>query len=215
MERHRIVYIDEQKSEGRKFQRHFKDFDVEVWLPEEDLDNFIEKILSMNFKAIIVDYLLDEYKEDLNYKIVYNGADLLDRIRDHKANFPCIVLTSYDNDAMQQISDVNYVYPKAQLNETQGKVSLQERVRIMIEHYENKLKKAENRFQELLTKQKNQILSENEANELLKLDTFLEESLDKESALTKEKKQEIAIGTISDLLNSTKNLLTQLEKEKK
>lgn len=215
LKKHRILYIDEQKSEARKFKRRFKDFIVESWLPEANLDLFVEKILASNFMGIIVDFLLSEHREDIDYHVPYNGAVLVDAIWEKRAHFPCIVLTSFDNDAVDTISDINYVYSKILLNQDLGKVPLQEKMRIMIDKYEKNIEEKEKRFHELLAKMDKQQLTEAEENELLKIDSFLEESLGKNSSLPEEKKKAISIDKIVELIDSTNNLIEQLKKDKR
>lgn len=62
--------------------------------------------------AIIVDYQLNDKKEDIRYNVCYNGVELLNAIHNQLSDFPSFVLTSYDGEAVEDSDDVNFVYVK-------------------------------------------------------------------------------------------------------
>ena len=216
MKKHKTAYIDEEKSEIRNFQSQvYKTLDVLSFLPKSDLDEFVQELLISGAEAFVVDFRLNVYRIDVKVPINYNGADLIDKILKIRKGFPCFILTAYDEDAIQRIEDVNYVYHKDILRpEKRAGISLVEKIRIQIEHYQAAIEKKTNRFLELLEKSEKTGLSEAEENDLLKLDSFLERSINNHDALPDERKKQFAIEKIDDLLASTHELLAHLRGEK-
>ncbi len=212
MEKHKVAYIDEQSSEIRNFQRYvYSTLDVLDFIPKPDLDEFIEELLNSGAEAIIADHRLNEYRDEVEGPIDYTGTQLLERIWQIRKGFPGIVLTTHDDDAVQEIENVNYVYPKHILDKPVGQVTLAEKIRIQIEHYQATLAKTNARFHELLEKSDTGELTETEEIELLNLDSFLESTINDHNALPPEKKNKLAVGKLDELLNSTNQLLKALK----
>jgi CheY-like chemotaxis protein len=217
MEKHRIAYIDERKEDLEIFQRKFSpDFEVETFFPKSDLANFVEILLKANFDAIVTDHKLAEYREEGCEVATYDGVELVKELQRYRKDFPCFILTSYDDDAIAEADDVNSVYPKGYIeggDNQHGKTSLQERIRRQIEHYLAKVENAKKRFQELLEKHEKDKLSIDEENELLMLDSYLESNICHWRSIPKEKKDSIAINKVVELLDTTRDLLGELKKE--
>jgi hypothetical protein len=218
MIKHRVAYIDENPDDSRKFQRHVAEtLSVLVFLPEPNLDEFVEKLINSDADAFVVDFMLNEYRIAVQEHITYTGAELLDKILEIRRGFPCFLLTSFDNHAVQMIGDVNYVYNKEIINPEQqsGGITLAEKIRIQIEHYKKDIEKVNDRFHELLNKSNEQDLTELEENELLKLDTFLESTINDYQALPLEKKNKLAVGRTNELIISTNELIALLKNKNK
>jgi len=214
MIKHKIAYIDEERSAIIRFQsRVSQTLEVIGLLPEPNLDEFIIELLNSGVEAFVVDFNLGEYRTDVRGPIQYNGAELVEKILQIRKGFPCFVLTSYDSDAVHTMQDVNYVYPKDILVPGKRPVQLElaEKVRIQIEHYQEMLEDTNTRFHELLDLSETRQLTEKEENELLRLDSFLESALDDRTALAQEKKNHIATGRIDELIDMTSKLLQELQ----
>lgn len=214
MNKYKVAYIDEDRSDIREFQRQVHSIlDVLDFIPKPNLDDFVEELLNSGAEAIIADHRLNEYREEVKDHINYTGTQLLERVWEKRKGFPGIVLTSHDDDAVQQIENVNYVYPKEMLSNTQsvGKVTLAEKIRLQIEHYQATLRKKDARFHELLEKSNSGKLTELEENELLELDSFLESSLNNYNALPPQKKSLLVTGKLDELLKSTHDLLKAIK----
>lgn len=214
MKKHTVAYIDERSSDIRKFQRRVHDIlEVVDFMPKPNLDEFVQELLNSGAEAFVVDFRLNEYRTETKGPITYNGSELIEKILEVRKGFPCFILTSFDEDAVQQIVDVNYVYPKDILDKPLGKITLAEKIRIQIEHYQANLAKQDKRFQALLAKSDHEGLTEAEENELLRLDSFLESTLDDRESLSQEKKNQLALGKIDELIHSTQELLKALKEE--
>ena len=217
MKKHKVAYVDENNRDIQNFQRRvYEILDVLPFFPKPDIDEFVEELLTSGAEAFIVDFRLNEYRTDVEYPINYDGTEVVEKILAIRKGFPCFVLTSYDGDAIQKTSDVNYVYPKNILvpEKQPGQTSFGEKIRIQIEHYQTSLENKTNRFLELLEKSEKTGLSEAEENELLKIDSFLEKSINNHDALPDERKKQFAIEKIDNLLASTHELLAHLRGEK-
>jgi hypothetical protein len=216
MKKHKVAYVDEERSAINTFQRQVHEtLDVLEFIPKPDLDEFVQELLNSEAEAFVVDFRLNVGRIDVEGPITYNGSELVEKILAVRKGFPCFVLTGYDEDAVQQTTDVNYVYSKDILEpgKQPGNITLAEKIRVQIEHYQANLKKQNERFEALLHKSETQGLTEAEENELLKLDSFLESVLDDRESLAPEKKNEIAVGKIEELINSTQELLNVLRNE--
>jgi hypothetical protein len=216
MNKRRIAYIDENRDEISKFQRRVYDaFDVLEFLPKGDFDNFVDELLDSGAEAFVSDFYLNEYRNDVKEAIQYSGADLIEKLLNIRRDFPCFVLTSHDNAAIDRMTDVNYVYSKEVLTEDKQTEKFIGKIRAQIEHYNTNIELFSNRFFDLQEKSMERDLTEDEENELLALDTILENSLNKSRALPAEKKNQLAIGKINELLSSTNELLNLLRDRNK
>jgi len=214
--RHLIAYIDEDRDAIGRFQsRVYETLDVIPFLPKPELDEFVDELFNSGAEAFVVDYRLNEYRDDEREPVNYDGIELIEKIWRIRNRFPCFVLTSYDGAAVEEMYDVNFVYPKDVLTSDKqaGQVSFAEKVGTQIEHYQAALEKKNERFFQLLEKSEKAQLTEDEENELLDLDSFLESSLNAQNAIQPEKKNQLAIGRIDELLKSTNELLKILKRK--
>lgn len=218
MNKHKIAYIDESLYELKKFQRRvYEAFDVQVFLPKGDFESFVDELLNSGAEAFISDFRLNEYRNDVKESIQYTGGKLIETLLSVRHEFPCFVLTSYDSDAIQHMTDVNYVYSKEILATDMGKQGEKfiEKIRVQIEHYNNNINLFSDRLFDLQAQSAERDLTEEEENELLALDTFLENSINRRNAIPPEKKNQLALGRINDLLTSTNELLKLVRGQKK
>ncbi|MDA8427666.1 MAG: hypothetical protein M0T70_00230 [Geobacteraceae bacterium] len=211
MEKYRIAYIDESPEDIRIFQRYASDdFEVIEFDPPQELENLIEQILGSNVRAIVSDYNLTEYKNVAHY----DGVDVVTAFLAIKPGFPTFVLTSYDEDAANESSDVNLVYTKEALVENQG-IPFKERIRKQIDHYLKKINDTKKELQELLAKQLREKLTSREEERLVDLDAFLENSINAECALPRDLKLPSNADKLNEILMSTKQLLEEIKDCKK
>lgn len=79
------------------------------------------------------------------------------------------------------------------------------------EHYQATIESKAKKLHALVEKSGQQVLSEEEETELLKLDTFLESALHDHTALPLEKKNQLAVGRVEELISATDELLRTLK----
>jgi len=220
---YKIIFIDESKDEIDSFldyaDRQNLNDDIEIkWIyPCEDIKSTIDKILyEHEADAIISDFMLNEYKEDISYNVPFNGVDLVEGVQKIKKKFPCFVMTSYDQNAVGASSDVNIVYIKRLLHEnieqeTGVKISFIGKVVEQIKHYKKKISNSQNRLNELITKANNKLLNAKEEAELLDLDNFLESALNHETRIVPQLKNKSTLNDLHKLIENTDTLLKKMD----
>lgn len=217
---YRILFVDEQQEDIDSFKDYIEEKDLESafevlsMYPLGNLDQMIEEIMSMHLDAVITDFRLNEYKENIDYNVPYDGSQLVEKIMDEREDYPCFVLTSYDDEAIGKSEDVNIVYIKGILHgsekETKAKATFLDRLKNQIIHYHFKLEKAEERLVELLKKSKGEKLDAGEEEELLKLDSLIERSLDKKHRVPETVKRSTESKSLSELLKTVDDLKKKL-----
>jgi CheY-like chemotaxis protein len=221
---YKIIYIDEDRDAIDEFLEYFDDkdsqnkFEIVTLFPERHLDEMIDKIFEENPDAIISDYMLNEYKTDINYNVPYTGVGLTEKILDIKEKFPCFVMTSYDNQAIRVSQDVNMVYIKDILHgseeKTNAKANFLDTVENQIIHYQKRIENAENELLKLIEKSNQEDLNATEEEKLLELDTFIEQSINQKSSLPKQLKGTKNLDELHKMIDSTDTLLDELRKLK-
>lgn len=186
---YKLLFIDEELDDIEDFKDYIEEkdledlFEVKSIYPLDNLEDMIEEIISIYPDAIVTDFMLNEIKTSIKYNVPYNGTQLVKTFLEIREDFPCFVLTSFDDQAVSESDDVNIVYIKGILHGsekgTKAKANFVDRVKNQIIHYQIKLEKAETRLIELITKSEKDILDAPEKDELLKLDSLIENALDK------------------------------------
>jgi hypothetical protein len=214
MNKYKIAFIDENGDELGKVQRRLSDmFIVNQYFPKENIEEFVNELLSIDVDAFLIDFQLNEYRAIHSERVNYTGSDLLSNLLSIRKDFPCFILTSYDQEAILKTHNVNFVYSKSLLNPSMegGNLDLNLIVSSQIDHYKSLLEESNKKFQELLQIPEEDLTSAQE-DELLRLDTFLEASLNFKDALLQERKSKIVLGKVENLLQVSEELLTQLRK---
>lgn len=215
MAEYKILFVDEVESDIRRFQRYVhkrdidKKFNLIVEIPENTLENFMNKISNENFDAIITDHKLHEE----NANISFDGIDLVREILKDKMDFPCFVLTSFDDEAVINGDDVNIVYIKGLMDkdgENKAHATFLDKIENQIKHYRRKIEDSENELLELIEKSSNEKLDANEEAQLLKLDTFIEKSTNQPSSLPEHLKGTKNLDELHKMIDSTDELLAKL-----
>lgn len=225
MNKYKILFIDEEKDSFDDFLDYIEkspragEIIPLTQLPLEDLDSMIEKIFDISPDAIITDFNLNEKRIDINYNVPYNGTELLEEFLSIRADFPFIVLTAFDDVAINKADDVNKIYVKNILHKsnkeetTKAKATFLDRVIASINHYQAKLKNAEEELVQLLEKKKESKTNYDEEQRIIELDSFIEKSVDKGSSIPSEYKLSSNTDRLGELLSRVDNMINKLNKE--
>lgn len=212
----KLIFIDEVEADIHRFQRYVhqkdtgKEFEVIGKMPDDNMDELIEYILSEKIDAIISDYQLSEYKSS----ITYTGVDLVEKILQKRDKFPCFVMTSHDDKAVTVSSDVNIVYVKKILNsEDNVKITFLERIKNQIIHYQVRIQESQEEFNRIIEGSKLKALTAKEEARLLELDNFLENALNQESKIPAQLKTQSTLDDLHKLIVNTDELLKKLDHE--
>lgn len=225
MDKYKILFIDEETDSFDDFldyvEKSTRAGEIEpiTQLPLEDLDMMLEKIFEISPDAIITDFNLNEKRIDIDYNVPYNGTELLEVFLSIRTDFPFIVLTAYDDVAINEVEDVNKIYVKNILHKsnkeetTKARATFLDRVIASINHYQSKLKNAENELLQLLEKKKSGEANYNDEQRIIELDGFIEKSVDKGSSIPNEYKLSSNTDKLGELLRRVDSMINKLNKE--
>lgn len=222
---YKILFIDEQREDSENFLNYIeendgeKKFEVVFMLPLADVNEMIGEVLALRIDAIVIDYFLNEYKTEIRYNVPYNGVTLMEEILKIREDFPCFIMTSFDDNAIKESHDVNSVYIKGILHgdekKTAAKSTFIERIENQIIHHRKKIQSAEAEIDALLTKAKAEKLNASEEEKLLELDDLLEKAIHKPSKIPTALKEQTNLKELHKLINDTDNFLQQLKDSEK
>lgn len=207
----KILYVDEVESERNRFLRYMhtndteKEFNTVALDPEPELNSFLQKILDEDFDAIITDHKLSE----ANPNIQYDGLELVEAILKIKIDFPCFVLTSFDDDAVRDGDDVNIVYIKGLMSNEEGHLAkFIYKIKNQIKHHRKKIQDAKAELLELLRKT---YLDAKDEARLIELDTYIEKTTNVPSSLSPQLKSVHNLNELHKMIENTDKLLAELK----
>lgn len=213
-----LLYVDEDGSQGRRVMRaadrsdFFERSQVKHIEPLPTLEEMIEAIVAENCKVLVTDFDLS----DEQIGVQYNGNDLVSEIRRRFEGFPCFVTTNYPEDAVGQNVDVSLIFPKNDYLDPDEAHSTSltffERVRQSIDDYGSKFERKSKRFEELHRLYSQRDLNLAEVDELLELDDFFENALNKTEAMPRVVKEK-ALAPFNELILRAGSLVEKIEKE--
>jgi vacuolar-type H+-ATPase subunit I/STV1 len=178
MEKFKITYLDESGEDIRAFQRFASShFDVIPLKPIPSLDEMLTTVFENGAAALVVDYDLSEEAPTIHY----SGTDIVEGILAQRPDFPVFILTSYDEQALENGDDVNIVYEKKEMYDKN--VKFLQKINTQIVNYNRRLDQKEDRILELNKLREQRDLTLDEENELIELDSYIEEALNKKDAL--------------------------------
>lgn len=210
----KILYIDEVASESRDFKRAFKNYDhfnIASLIPISELDELVGKILELEPDILIIDFMLGEYKSDVQF----DGGDLVSAIHKIKYDLPCIIFTSYKDDAINQSSYPNIIHYKGVLTDKDQKEELIKIIERNVAVYKNNITEKQDRHASLIQKlQKDGHLIRDDENELLELDQYLESITNHTQSIPSKLKEDLLSGQLDTLINDTRELLEQAKRDR-
>ena len=214
MIQYKILYVDEVESERNRFLRYIhknddeKEFLTEALEPDAKLEKFLERILNDNYDAIITDHKLSE----ANPHVQYDGLELVEAILKSRIDFPCFVLTSFDDDAVRDGDDVNIVYIKGLMTNEEGHLAkFIYKIKNQIKHHRKKTDNAKAELKEILKKD---YLNASDESRLIELDTYLERTTNIKSSIPPQLKSSTNLSELHKMIDNTDQLLAELKDKK-
>ncbi len=216
---YRIAIIDELREDLHRFQLYVhrndsdRKFEVLGFEPNKIKEELIGDLFGANLDAIITDYRLNEY----NSSITYDGVDLVNEIQNKRKEFPCFVLTSFDDDAVKDSEDVNIVYVKGIMNsgaESQVKATFLDRVEKQIQKYRARLSEWKNQLDELEEIRRKRLLSPDEEDKFVNLSNLLDKSFAGKEAIPRTFYSNDTNAKLDDLIKKTDDLIKKLDEKK-
>lgn len=215
---YKILFIDEEKDQQDEFLDYFESVCPEITphclFPLPTIEEMMGKIEELRPHAIVTDFQLNEIKVDIKYTVKYNGVELIKSIRGQMDGFPCFVVTSFDDDAVNDSDDVNLVYIKDILRtkkeEDKAIVTFAERITSQIDKYQSKIGNAKKELMDLINKRKAGKATAQDEERIIELDTFIEKTYDNTFVVPKEMKRMSNLDRLNTLIDQVDELLNKL-----
>ena len=211
-----ILFIDEEETQQDLFKDYFEaacpEIEPSCVFPLATLDEMLGRIDELHPDAIVTDYQLNEIKIDIRYTVKYNGIELIKAIREQREDFPCFVITSFDDEAVNGSDDVNIVYIKDILkpDADRAKVTFAERIKLQIDKYRSRIENAKQELSSLLDKRSSGTANVFDEDRIIKLDSFLEKALCAYESIPSEMKKLTNLERLTKLIDRVDSLLEKL-----
>ena len=215
---YKILFIDEEGTQHDQFLDYFElvcpEINPECMFPSATIAEMMQRIEDYKPDAVVTDFQLNEMKVDIKYTVKYNGIELIKSIRDQMNDFPCFVVTSFDDDAVNDTDDVNLVYIKDVLkpkkDNDKAKVTFAERIISQIDKYQSKIGNAKKELMALIDKRETGKATAKDEEKIIELDNFLEKTYDNTFVVPKEMKTMSNLDRLNTLINQVDELLKKL-----
>lgn len=214
---YKILFIDEESTQHDLFKDYFEQVCPEIIplceFPLATVNEMMQRIEELCPDAIVADFRLNEIRIDIHYNVKYNGVELINAIREQREDYPCFVVTSHDDEAVNGSDDVNMVYIKDILKPVadNAKVTFAERITRQVDKYRSRIGNARKELSVLVEKQNNGDANVHDEERIIELDSFLEKSLDSYDSIPKELKKLSNLDRLNSLISKVDNLLMKLE----
>jgi DNA-binding NarL/FixJ family response regulator len=211
MDKYTIVYVDEEQEERDAFEIYFGEysdlFAVQCALSgEKTIDELVHEIIDLDPDIVVLDFNLKYTDETVSD----NGDILMQRINDRKPLLPILLLTSYKALAQKGFLSPekrNSIYEKSMLVDLKDS-SFKNEVLAYITYYRELFNRYKDEFSDL---QQQKTPSEAILARLTELDSILEESVDRQSAIKAKHKTDENLDELKELIESTKDLIKEFK----
>lgn len=214
---YKILFIDEESTQHDQFLDYFEQVCPEIVpecvFPLSTKEEMLQRIEELCVDAVVTDFRLNEKRTDIHYNVNYDGVELINAIRKQRDGFPCFVITSHDDEAVNGTDDVNMVYIKDILkpDADKAKVTFAERVTHQIDKYRSRIGNARQELSALIEKRYSGKANVHDEERIIKLDSFLEKSLDSYDSIPDELKELSNLERLNTLIGKVDDLLKKLE----
>ena len=205
-----IAYIDEKDDERDNL---FTDaFDSELFAeiyrvePLQNIDEMLAYILSLDIDALITDFNLTEAAP-----LEYSGEQLVERFLAVRAEFPCLIRTAYEEDALSSAADVNRVYSKDISADAHSGRSLFERIALQIKKHQELVEGWQVELEKLVAIPAEERRAR-DVERLIELDHKLEATLGADAQVPKGVKVDV-LAKRHELLDETEKLIADIRRE--
>ncbi len=214
---YKILFIDEESTQHDQFLDYFEQVCPEIVpkceFPLSTIGEMLQRIEELCVDAVVTDFRLNEMRTDIHYNVNYDGVELINAIRKQRDGFPCFVITSHDDEAVNGTDDVNMVYIKDILkpDADKAKVTFAERVTRQVDKYRSRIGNARQELSALIEKRYSGKANVHDEERIIKLDSFLEKSLDSYDSIPDELKELSNLERLNTLIGKVDDLLKKFE----
>lgn len=186
-----------------KLKATFRVEQIEITSSVEELT---QEILHGDYDAVLIDFRLKGTSV-----AQYEGDAVIDEIRKHSKTFPLVLLTGYMEDSLNVGINPDTVYKREDLTKNQEEFINKLTHKIM--NYRIHKKKIELEYDSLLKASRKHDLTAKQRERIIELDTELENDIDVSARLPQEIKDNESIRKLSELIESTQELIKRLDKD--
>ena len=212
-----ILFIDEESTQHDQFLDYFEQVCPEIVpkceFPQPSVEEMLQRIEELHPDAVVTDFRLNEMRIDIHYNVKYNGVELINAVREQRDGFPCFVITSHDDEAVNGTDDVNMVYIKDNLRPAtdKAKVTFAERITRQVDKYRSRIGNARIELSSLIDKRNSGNANVHDEERIIELDSFLEKSLDSYDSIPVQLKELSNLERLNTLIGKVDDLLKKFE----
>lgn len=147
--KHKIAYIDEEEGwQSSAYHALSDEFEMEIpkKLPRS-IENIWEIIKNDDVQAVIIDYRLNE-----SGTVSYTGDDVIREIRKHNKHLPAFIITSYEENAIDECKETMAIRDKEMLTDSDSVIILKKMINSSINRYNHKKDEMERVIMDLQNK---------------------------------------------------------------
>lgn len=214
---YKILFIDEEETEQDKFYNYFEhvcpEVNPECLFPKADVNEMLGVIFEKQADAVVTDFRLNEFKTNVKYNVNYNGVELIKELHKRREDFPSFVITSHDDEAVNDTDDVNVVYIKDILSpeKDKAKVPFAQRIVRQIDKYRASIDSAKKELNLLIDLRNKGEAGVYDENRIIVLDSFLERTFGAYDAVPSEMKKLSNLDKLNELIGKADEILKKLE----
>ncbi|MFV0403904.1 MAG: hypothetical protein ACK5KV_08135 [Bacteroides graminisolvens] len=146
--KYNIGYLDEEELwQAQAMQRFGTEFNVKLIEIPISLSDIWTFIVDNELDAMIVDFRLFE-----SGQVTYDGAQVISEIIKHNEHFPMFIMTSYENNAVEQSENVLIIRGKDVLTDDELFEKFSQVLKASISSYRKKVEKAKTDLLEIAQK---------------------------------------------------------------
>jgi CheY-like chemotaxis protein len=207
---YRLGFIDEDAGQRNQFHQTFKD-DFEIYNIETAAGDTVERLIG---EALTnhVDLLLIDYQ--MSDVLGFNGDSIARKLEEMNPHFPVMILTSFEDEALDFVDDANKVYGK-NIWSGDDEAELQvfkKKLKTLINSYNKRVVAAETELESLKSKKEAEGLESNEEEKYIELNIFMEEVAGKGGHLPRTLYSQETNEKLDELIDKTEQLLDRLTK---
>ncbi|EPM6850328.1 hypothetical protein ACTPGR_000388 [Enterococcus hirae] len=157
---YRIGFVDDQDTHVNKYKRRFLKYNIELIYLEEDFSHkeILNWILDEKLEGVLIDYkLMPKYE--------FVGSSLVNFLNKKIFDFPCMLLTSFSTDALDEsLVPESYILKKSDMQE--GIENISKLIIQNIKVFRNRMELSEKEYRKLFSEYKDGKLKSYQIEEL-------------------------------------------------
>lgn len=204
----KIAYLDDEDAVIRQFQISTREkLDIPDIELTDDIDEIILMLKEERYDALIMDYSLNDTKDGINF----TGIDVINKVFEELEDFPCFILTSFEETAEEGNINPDMIYSKSDVLEDSARFV--RKIERKIINYQEKIRSYQRDVAILVQISSERPLTLDEEEHLIYMDNFLERISSKSGAIPAELKSTKNDQLLKSLIEKTELILEELESD--